>query len=52
MTPLGKLYNHDPRQFRFSRQCEGFHVERESSGWAWWIAGAGVGALILAVVVL
>jgi hypothetical protein len=47
----GNFHNLDMSHYRFARTCEGFRVERKSSSWAWWLAGAACGALILLAVV-
>lgn len=45
----GNFQHLDMRHYRFERRCEGLYVERKSPSWAWWLAGAGVGLLLLAV---
>ena len=53
MNTIGRYYNHDPRHYRFMRECSGLGARREvSSGLAWWLAGAVCGALILMAVVM
>jgi hypothetical protein len=39
----------DLRHYRFDRQCEYFAPERDSHGWAWWLAGVGCAAILLAL---
>jgi len=45
------MNQYDDKHWRFARTCPGFRPERESAGWAWWIAGAVCGALILLAMV-
>lgn len=50
MKTLGKYYDHDPRHFRFMNRCEGYRANtpaQDGSEIAWWLVGAGCGALIL-----
>ena len=47
----GNFHPMDMRHYRFERRCEGFYVERDSSGWAWWLAGAALALIFLGVLV-
>jgi hypothetical protein len=44
--------NKDSRYYRFPRQCPGYRPVPDSPGWVWWLTGATLGAVLLALVVL
>ena len=43
--------NKDSRQYRFPRQCPGFIPERDSPGGAWFLVGAVIVIVLLALVI-
>ncbi len=51
MTPVD-FENKDSRYYRFQRQCPGYRPVPDSPGWVWWLTGATLGAVLLALVVL
>jgi hypothetical protein len=44
--------DYNPAHYRFARRIEGYRPVPDSPGWVWWLTGATLGAVLLALVVL